>query len=165
MKDKLKGLMIGITIGSMLTGVSAYAASGTSIKAVMQKVNLFVDGKKQTTTNAITYNNTTYVPVRTMSGALSKNVSLKGDNLYVGKQPAIKVTQDKASSLVYSKIKKDADKYKLHFMEEGTEGSHYVIRAYEDFPTHIATFGWYYVDMYTGIVYKWDLVKDELIKL
>ncbi|AWP29151.1 hypothetical protein B9D94_22160 [Paenibacillus sp. Cedars] len=68
-------------------------------------------------------------------------------------------------SLVYSKIKKDADKYKLHFMEEGTEGSRYLIRAYENMTTHIATFGWYYVDMYSGVVYKWDLATDELIKL
>ncbi|ANA81376.1 hypothetical protein C7121_29100 [Paenibacillus glucanolyticus] len=165
MKDKLKGLVIGITIGSMLTGVTAYAASGTSIKAVIQKVNLIVDGKKQTITKAITYNNTTYVPVRTLSNAVSKDISLRGDNLYVGKQPAIKVTQDKAASLVYSKIKKDADKYKLHFMEEGTEGSRYLIRAYENMTTHIATFGWYYVDMYSGVVYKWDLATDELIKL
>ncbi|AWP29150.1 stalk domain-containing protein [Paenibacillus sp. Cedars] len=97
MKDKLKGLVIGITIGSMLTGVTAYAASGTSIKAVIQKVNLIVDGKKQTITKAITYNNTTYVPVRTLSNAVSKDISLRGDNLYVGKQPAIKVTQDKAA--------------------------------------------------------------------
>lgn len=165
MKDKVKGLIIGITIGSMLTGVSAYAANGINIKAVLQKVNLFVDGKKQTTTYAITYKNTTYVPVQTMSNALSKDVSLKGDNLYVGKQPAIKVTQDRAVKLVYSKIKKDADKYKLHFMEEGTEGTFYIVRAFEDMPTHIATYGWYYVDMYTGVVYEWDLAKDELRKL
>ncbi|WP_408892260.1 hypothetical protein [Paenibacillus taichungensis] len=43
MRDKVKGLLIGITIGSMLTGVTAYAASGTPIKALLQKVNIYVD--------------------------------------------------------------------------------------------------------------------------
>ncbi|WP_179132258.1 MULTISPECIES: hypothetical protein [Paenibacillus] len=43
LKDKVKGLIIGITIGSMLTGVSAYAAGGTKIKGFLQKVNIYVD--------------------------------------------------------------------------------------------------------------------------
>lgn len=166
MKDKLKGLLIGITVGLMLTGASAYATSGVSIKAVMQKVHLYVDGKKQTTTNVITYKNTTYFPVRTMSKALNKEVSLKWDNLYVGKLPTIKVTPEQAADLVYAKIKKAADKYDLHFIaNDDAEDGRYLVEAYEDMTDHITSYGWYYVDMYTGIVYEWNLVTGDLKQL
>ncbi|WKL02533.1 stalk domain-containing protein [Paenibacillus amylolyticus] len=106
MRDKVKGLLIGITIGSMLTGVTAYAASGTPIKALLQKVNIYVDGTKKLTANAITYNNTTYVPVRSISTALGENVALKSNNLYIGKQPLIKLTGNQAFELLYKKKKK-----------------------------------------------------------
>ncbi|MGV2887183.1 hypothetical protein [Paenibacillus taichungensis] len=165
MKDKLKGLVIGILIGSTITGATAFAATTTPIKAAIQKVSLYVDGTKKSTTDVITYKNTTYIPVRSMSNAMGEKVSLKGDNLYIGKQPTAKVSLDKAFDLVYSKIKKDADKYKLHFMEDGTSEGRYVIRAYEDFPDHIATYGWYHVDMQNGAVYWYDLVNDKMIKL
>ena len=90
MKDKLKGLVIGILIGSTITGATAFAASGTTIKAVIQKVNIYVDGTKKTIANAITYQNTTYVPVRSMSNALGENVALRDNNLYIGKIPKLK---------------------------------------------------------------------------
>ncbi|WP_337034817.1 stalk domain-containing protein [Paenibacillus illinoisensis] len=165
MKDKLKGLVIGILIGSTITGATAFAANTTPIKAVIQKINLYVDGNKKATANAITYNNTTYVPVRSMGKAIGEKVSLKGENLYIGKQPTVKVSLDDAFDLVYNKIKKDADKYKLSFMEDGTASGKYVIRVFENYPDHIATYGWYQVDMYSGAVYYYDLVNDKYIKL
>ncbi|MCZ1268130.1 MULTISPECIES: hypothetical protein [Paenibacillus] len=73
--------------------------------------------------------------------------------------------EDNASKFVYNKIKKDADKYNLHFMDEGTDGGYNVVRAFEDMPTHIATYGWYYVDMLTGEVYNWDFASNDLTKL
>ncbi|MBX4152393.1 stalk domain-containing protein [Paenibacillus lautus] len=154
MKDKVKGLIIGITIGSMLTGVSAYAASGTSIKAVMQKVNLYVDGKKQTTTSAITYKNTTYVPVRTMSNAVSKDVSLKGDNLYVGKQPTVKqITENEALSFVVDYFKKtEKVKFKVIYMMDSQDDNYYYVGAYEDFPERVLIYKWYKVHKVTGTV-------------
>lgn len=167
MKDKLKGLVIGILIGSTITGATAFAATGTPIKAVIQKINLYVDGNKKATANAITYNNTTYVPVRSMSSALSKDVSLKGDNLYIGKQPKFIVNEDNAYKYVYAKIKKDVDKYKLGMMDEGysEDGKYFVVRVYEDHPTHIVTWGFYYVELTSGNVYKYDIPEDKLVKL
>ncbi|WP_411735097.1 hypothetical protein [Paenibacillus sp. M2] len=165
MKDKLKGLVIGILIGSTITGATAFAATTTPIKAVIQKVSLYVDGTKKSTTDAITYKNTTYVPVRSMSNAIGEKVSLKGDNLYIGKQPKEKVSLDDAFDLVYKKIKKDVDKYSLSMMEDGESEGKYVIRVFEDFPDHIATYGWYYVDMNTGAVYWYDLAYDRMVKL
>lgn len=165
MKDKLKGLLIGITIGSMLTGVSAYAASGTSIKAVMHKINVYVDGSKKTVTNAIIYNGTTYVPARSVSESIGKQVSLQGSNLYIGKQPVVKISEDRAFELLYSKIKKDVDKYSLKIMLETGGGNEYAFRVYEDHDEYIVTFGFYYVNKNTGIVSKMDMLTGEIKNL
>lgn len=168
MKDKLKGLVIGILIGSTITGATAFAATNsTPIKAAIQKLNLYVDGTKKSNVNAITYNNTTYVPARSVSQAFNQAISIKGDNLYIGKQPKFIVNEDNAYKYVYSKIKKDADKYKLGMMDEGysDDGKYFVIRVYEDHPEHIVTWGFYYVELTNGAVYKYDIAEDELVKL
>ncbi|MFS0855242.1 hypothetical protein [Paenibacillus taichungensis] len=167
MKDKIKGLVVGILIGSTITGATAFAANTAPIKAVIQKVSLYVDGTKKSTTDAITCKNTTYVPVRSMSNAIGEKVSLKGDNLYIGKQPKFVVNEDNAYKYVYSKIKKDVDKYKLGMMDEGysEDGKYFVIRVYEDHPTHIVTWGFYYVELTNGAVYKYDIPEDKLVKL
>ncbi|WP_336761385.1 stalk domain-containing protein [Paenibacillus sp. USHLN196] len=167
MKDKLKGLVIGILIGSAITGTTAFAATTTPIKAVIQKVSLYVDGTKKSTTDAITYKNTTYVPVRAMSNAIGEKVSLKGDSLYIGKQPKFIVNEDNAYKYVYSKIKKDVDKYKLGMMDEGysEDGKYFVVRVYENHPEYIVTWGYYYVELTSGTVYKYDIPENKLIKL
>ncbi|WP_167433895.1 stalk domain-containing protein [Paenibacillus silvae] len=166
MKDKLKGLVIGILIGSTITGATTFAATNsTPIKAVIQKLNLYVDGTKKSSVNAITYNNTTYVPVRSMSNAIGSNVSLKGDKLYIGKPPKVNVSLDDAFDLVYKKIKKEVDKYSLSMMEDGESDGRYVIRVFENLPDHIATYGWYHVDKNTGAVYWYDLANDKMVKL
>lgn len=162
MKDKLKGLVFGIVIGSMLTGATAFAASGTTnIKVAIQKLGIYVDGTKKSSADAIIYKGTTYVPARSVSNAMGKEIGLVNGGLYIGKQPAVKITEDNAFELVYHKIKKDADKYSLHFMSEGLDGTRYSIRAFEDFPDHIATYGFYYVDMYTGKVTMMDIVTGK----
>lgn len=47
MKDKLKGLIIGILIGSLATGTTALAASSTNIKVMFKDVGLYLDGTKK----------------------------------------------------------------------------------------------------------------------
>lgn len=165
MRDKVKGLLIGITIGSMLTGVTAYAASGTPIKALLQKVNIYVDGTKKLTANAITYNNTTYVPVRSISTALGENVALKSNNLYIGKQPLTKLTGNQAFELLYKKIKKEIEMYSLTVDEEPKDGNYYVMRSYSDRETYEVTYGLYYIHMYTGEVYEWNFKSKKMVKL
>lgn len=164
MKDKVKGLIIGIAIGSMLTGVTAFAANGTAIKAVMQKMNIYIDGTKKSNSDVINYKGATYVPIRAVGSAIGKQVGLHEGNLYIGKQPDIKITEKDAINLLYKKIKKDADKYKLHFMVDNNEGDRYVIRVYEDFSDHIATYGWFYVYKNTGKVTKNDIVSGEEVE-
>ncbi|WP_127589975.1 stalk domain-containing protein [Paenibacillus lautus] len=166
MKDKLKGLVIGITIGSMLTGVTAYAAgNNTIVRAVVKKVTLYIDGKKTTSTNALIYNGTTYIPARSVSNSIAKQVSLQGNNLYIGKQPKTKITEEHAFELVYNKIKKEADKLSLNFMLQGIENNSFVIRVFEDHDDYIVTYGFYYVNQSTGKISKMDIITGEIKEL
>ena len=155
MKDKLKGLVIGILIGSTITGATAFAASGTSVKAIIQKINLYVDGTKRTTAHAITYNNTTYVPVRSLSSALGQNVALRDNNLYIGKIPKLNITEKEAVKLVKNKYGYNSS---ILIVEVDNEvDNQYLVHVYEividDEKTgegHTATYGWYYVDKSSG---------------
>ncbi|WP_411735385.1 stalk domain-containing protein [Paenibacillus sp. M2] len=166
MKDKLKGLVIGILIGSTITGATAFAASGTPIKAVIQKVSLYVDGSKKSTTDAITYKNTTYVPVRAMSNAIGEKVSLKEGNLYIGEQGVAMVSLEKAITLLYEKAKEEADEYDLKFMNDGImEGKFYLFRAFQETPNNIIPYGDFLVDIYTGDVYAWDEFDNTMVEL
>lgn len=166
MKDKVKGIVLGIAIGTMLTGATAFAASGTTnIKVVIQKLGIYVDGTKKTAADAIIYKGTTYVPARSVSNAIGKEIGLVNGGLYIGKQPVIKITEDRAMELVYKKIKSEADKYHLHFMIDGNEDNEYTIRVFEDFPDHIATYGWYYVNKTNGTVSKEDIATGKRITL
>lgn len=155
MKDKLKGIIIGITIGSMLTGATAFAASGT-IKVAFQKLGIYIDGTHKATAEAIIYNGKTYVPIRTVADSIGKQVGLVNHGLYIGKQPAAQVTEAKAIELVRKKY--GISTSSPYYVEvDHMEGNSYVVHLYEvvidDEKTgegHTATYGWYYVDKYTG---------------
>ncbi|MGV7117220.1 hypothetical protein [Paenibacillus kyungheensis] len=85
MKDKVKGLVLGIAIGSLLTGTGvAMAANTTSIQVAFKNVGLYIDQVKKSDANVIIYKGTTYVPARTMSTAMSKDIRLSNNNLYIG---------------------------------------------------------------------------------
>jgi len=75
MKDKLKGLIIGICIGSMVAGTAVYA-SGTSIQVTFSKIKYLFDGIAKTPTGnqGFNYNGTIYVPLRFVADALGKQV-------------------------------------------------------------------------------------------
>jgi foldase protein PrsA len=75
MKDKVKGLIIGLSIGSLIAGSAAYA-SATQIEVVFKNIKYMFDGveKKSTQGQGFVYNNTTYVPLRFVSEALGKKV-------------------------------------------------------------------------------------------
>ncbi|MFC0214766.1 peptidylprolyl isomerase [Paenibacillus chartarius] len=75
MKDKTKGLLLGLAIGTMLSGSVAYAG-GTQIEVAFRELKFMFDGieKKPSETPAFIYQGTTYVPVRFVSEALGRNV-------------------------------------------------------------------------------------------
>lgn len=166
MKDKWKGLFAGIMIGSMLTGATAMAASGTTIQVVMKQLGIYVDGDEKSSVTGLIYQGTTYVPIRVAAESVDKQVSLKDNRLYIGTLPkTVSISEDKAADLVYKKIKAEADKSKLHFMVDGEEGNKYMVRAFNDMEDHIATYGWYYVDRTTGKVTKYDLANGREVDL
>ncbi|MDF2961853.1 MAG: PpiC-type peptidyl-prolyl cis-trans isomerase [Paenibacillus sp.] len=88
MKDKLKGLVLGLSIGVMMTGTIAYA-SGTQIEVYFKNIKYMFDGQqKKPADESFIYNGTTYVPLRFVSEALGKEVQWDGDSetVWVGRK-------------------------------------------------------------------------------
>src|SRR5687768_10841115 len=78
MKDKMKGLVIGILIGLMISGSVAYAG-GASVEVIFKKVKIMIDGvEKQPKDGSFIYNNKTYVPIRFMGEMMEKDVKWDG---------------------------------------------------------------------------------------
>ncbi|MFD1174899.1 hypothetical protein ACFQ3W_01080 [Paenibacillus puldeungensis] len=155
MNDKVKGILIGAMIGTMLTGATAFAATGVNINVVAKKLAIYMDGAKKTSADAFIYKGTTYVPIKSTGTAIGKQVGLYGDNLYIGKQPSPKVTAAQAMKLVDDKYGPFAPVYTVEVDHE-TQTT-YTVHVYEaviDDPAtgvgHTATFNWYDVDKFTG---------------
>ena len=112
MKDKLKGLIAGLLIGSLITGGTVFAAGTTSIKVVFENLKYMVDGvqKKPTTGQGFIYNGTTYVPLRFAGEALGKDVNWDGKNktIWIGKQEG---TFTYLSKLEYARAEDQAKRY------------------------------------------------------
>ncbi|SKA87582.1 hypothetical protein SAMN05428976_11018 [Clostridium sp. USBA 49] len=78
-----------------------------------------------------------------------------------------KITSEDAEKIVNKYVGGDNFKIECEYdhndKRDGIE--YYVIHAYEKMEDHVATIGWYYVNVNTGEAYEWDLIKDELIPL
>ncbi|MFD2614294.1 peptidylprolyl isomerase [Paenibacillus gansuensis] len=90
MKDKIKGLIVGLTIGSLLSGTAAFAAS-SHMEAAFRNLTFMFDGIKKTPANGKTlvYEGSTYVPLRFISEALGKKVEWDAANetVWIGYNP------------------------------------------------------------------------------
>lgn len=90
MKDKVKGLIVGLTIGSVLSGTVAFAA-GNQIEVAFRNLTYMFDGVEKTPTEGkgFIYEGTTYVPLRFMSDALGKKVEFDDatSTIWVGNNP------------------------------------------------------------------------------
>ncbi|CAG7648699.1 peptidylprolyl isomerase [Paenibacillus allorhizosphaerae] len=92
MNDKVKGLVLGLSLGVMMTGSIAFA-SGTQIEVYFQNLKYMFDGVEKKPTEeqgaGFIYNGTTYVPLRFVSEALGKEVGYDADTetIWVGKKP------------------------------------------------------------------------------
>lgn len=90
MKDKVKGLVLGLTIGTMITGVSAYAASTAKIEVIYDNLKYMVDGNQKVPSSGqgFIYQGTTYVPLRFAGEATGKEVTWDGKNktIWFGKK-------------------------------------------------------------------------------
>mgnify|MGYP000636779159 CR=1 FL=1 len=92
MKDKFKGLVVGLCLGSMLAGSAVYA-SGTQIEVYFNNLKYMFDGveKKPSLGKGFIYEGTTYVPLRFMSETLGKEVKWDEANqtIWVGQQKIV----------------------------------------------------------------------------
>jgi foldase protein PrsA len=91
MNDKWKGLLIGLVIGTVISGGAVVASNGAAkIDVIFKAMNFRVDGfdKKMTGTTPILYKGTTYVPLRFVGESLDWPVryDAKTNTIWVGKQ-------------------------------------------------------------------------------
>ncbi|MDI4647878.1 NPCBM/NEW2 domain-containing protein [Cohnella hashimotonis] len=90
MKDKVKGIAIGLVVGSLISSSAAIAASSIKIDVVFQQVKYMIDGvQKPSTDAAITYKGQLYVPLKDVTKALGKelNYDSKNSTAWIGKKP------------------------------------------------------------------------------
>ena len=88
---KIKGLIIGIIIGAMLSCLAGYAiTTGNLYDVINSGVKIVIDGKELIPTNVngervepFIYNGTTYLPVRAVATALNKAVYWDGSEFTV----------------------------------------------------------------------------------
>ncbi len=167
MKNMNKRILIFGVIAALLLSTAAFAGGyRKKIEVMFNSVNIKVNGNPVKANN-IVYNGTTYVPIRAVSEMLEKEVKWDKKTRTASINDIDKniISEEDAMDLVGNVGKNKYDRFSL--MPSGTENVNnkmfYVIRLFEDHPTHIATLGWYYVDSETGDVYEWDLIEDELI--
>ena len=102
MKDKVKGLIVGLTIGSVLSGTAAFAA-GNQIEVAFRQLTYMFDGveKAPTEGKGFIYEGTTYVPLRFMSESLGKKVAWDEatSTIWVGNNPHLVVATYKGGTV------------------------------------------------------------------
>lgn len=123
MKDKLKGLLLGLVIGTLLSGTVVYASGSTSINVFFRDLKYMFDGveKKPTSDQGFIYEGTTYVPLRFVGEALGKEVEWDGPNetIWIGKKEGrFKYLSD----IEYARFDRTTNK-SLHIDEWGVKGA------------------------------------------
>ncbi|MDU0200054.1 MULTISPECIES: peptidylprolyl isomerase [Paenibacillus] len=90
MKDKVKGLIVGLTIGSLISGTAAFAAS-SQIEVAFRSIKYMFDGVEKVPADGkgFVYEGSTYVPLRFVSEALGKKVEWDEANetIWIGSNP------------------------------------------------------------------------------
>jgi cyclophilin family peptidyl-prolyl cis-trans isomerase len=104
LKDKLKGLVIGLLIGVLVCSSVVYA-SGTKIEVYFNNMKFMFDGVEQTPAQGkgFIYQGTTYVPLRFVGESFGKPVSFnsKTQTVFVGRP-----TYSEAPAMIIDPTKK-----------------------------------------------------------
>ncbi|MEC0105348.1 NPCBM/NEW2 domain-containing protein [Paenibacillus taichungensis] len=98
MKDKLKGLIIGMAIGTVVTGATAYAAGGKMIEVFYSVNDIKVDHISKMPKGDLKpflYNGTTFVPLAFMSNALGQPVK------WDAKNKTVLIGEDHGGKIIY----------------------------------------------------------------
>ena len=81
MKDKLKGMVLGVLISSLvLGGTVTYAATNTKLSVVLENIKYMFDGVHKQTTQSIIYNGTLYVPAKKVAQGFGESFTYDGKN-------------------------------------------------------------------------------------
>lgn len=107
MKDKMKGLLIGMTIGTMLSGTAALAA-GTHIEVAFRNLKYMFDGAEKVPAGekGFIYEGSTYVPIRFVSEALGKPVEWDEatETIWIGNNPTKMIAVYQGGSVTKSQL-------------------------------------------------------------
>lgn len=100
MRNKFKGILIGIITGTIISATTGFALNGSIQKMLEYRdIKICVDGERITPMDAegnyvepFIIDGTTYLPVRAVANALGKEVSWDGNThtFYIGKKPESK---------------------------------------------------------------------------
>ncbi|OKP91512.1 hypothetical protein A3842_02905 [Paenibacillus sp. P3E] len=120
MKDKLKGLMVGLTIGSLVAGSTVFAGTNVKLNAVLENVKYMFNGVEKQSSQSIIYNGQLYVSASSFAKNSGQDFTYDGKNktAWVGKKEG---TYKYLSDLSYARTdKKDT---KFHFNKWDNAGS------------------------------------------
>lgn len=78
-----------------------------------------------------------------------------------------KLTSNQAIEMTKKYLANKNAKLKFEFdhIETKNKKEYYVIHVYEIVGINTVTIGWYFVDIYSGKVFQWDLIIDELVEI
>ncbi|MNB97319.1 NPCBM/NEW2 domain protein [compost metagenome] len=78
MKDKTKGLVFGVLIGTMLTGSTVFAGTNTKLSVVLENVKYMFNGVQKQTAQSIIYNGQLYAPVKNIADGVGESFTYDG---------------------------------------------------------------------------------------
>lgn len=107
MKDKFKGLMVGLTIGSLVAGSTVFAGTNVKINAVLENVKYMFNGVEKQSSKSIIYNGQLYVSASSFAKNSGQDFTYDGKSktAWVGKKEG---TFKYLSDISYARTDKDA---------------------------------------------------------
>lgn len=88
MKDKTKGLILGISIGTMITGSTVFAGTDAKLSVVLENVKYMFNGVQKQAAQSIIYNGQIYAPVKNIANGLNESFTYDGKTktAWIGKK-------------------------------------------------------------------------------
>ncbi|ASA24076.1 NPCBM/NEW2 domain-containing protein [Paenibacillus donghaensis] len=99
MKEKAKGLVIGVILGTMLTGTTVFAGTNTKLSVVLENVKYMFNGVHKQAAQSIIYNGQLYAPVKNIANGLNESFTYDGKSktAWIGKKEGTFTYLDEAS--------------------------------------------------------------------
>ncbi|QHW33722.1 hypothetical protein GZH47_24940 [Paenibacillus rhizovicinus] len=158
MKDKVKGLVAGLLIGSVLSGSAVYAAGGNMIEVFYSVKNIKINKVTKTPSEkAFTYNGTTFVPLRFVADALGQPVK------WDAKTQTVWIGQAENATLVYPGKGIDNMNYQEGYSTNSFEYNANSVEGIKDnVGNEYSSYITMYVDAWAGKDKAWNLLDFPL---